>query len=181
MATPQILQCRVWLVDSEPSIWRRFEVSDQISLDDLHEILQIVMGWENGHLHAFAIGRDRYAAPFPMPLEGTLDSTSVSLASFRFKSGDKFSYTYDFGDGWLHQVRVDEVRPQSNEVKLPRCLEGDRACPPEDCGGVWGYEALLERLSDPEDPDFEELLDWVGDFDPSHFSVEAVNAQLRQP
>ncbi|MEM6522072.1 MAG: plasmid pRiA4b ORF-3 family protein [Cyanobacteria bacterium P01_C01_bin.70] len=178
MATPQRLQCHVWLMDSDPPIWRSFEVSDQITLNELHGVLQIVMGWEFSHLYAFDIGRDRYADPDPVPLEETLDATTVSLATLKFKAGQKFSYTYDFGDGWVHQITVAEVQPLATADDLPRCLEGDRACPPEDCGGVWGYEDLLERLSDPDAPDFEELLDWLGDFDPEAFDMASVNQRL---
>lgn len=181
MATPQIMQCHVWLLDSEPAIWRSFEVSDQISLDDLHGVLQVVMGWEFSHLYDFKIGSDRYAAQFPMPLEGTLDAATVSLASCQLKKGGKFTYTYDFGDGWLHQITIADLSPWNDDAELPRCIEGDRACPPEDSGGVWGYEGLMERLADPDDPEYEELLDWIGlDFDPDRFDVAAVNARLRQ-
>lgn len=180
MAKPQLLKCHVWLVDSEPPIWRRFEVSDQITLDDLHTVLQIVMGWEFSHLHAFDIKGDRYAPADPMPLEDTLDSTRVQLATFKFNSQDTFSYTYDFGDGWVHQITVVEPQSLSDTTGSPRCLEGERAGPPEDCGGVWGYEDLMERLSDPDDPEFEELLDWVGDFDPEAFDVASVNQQLSE-
>ena len=181
MTKPQILQCHVLLLDSEPPIWRRIVISDQITLDELHGVLQIVMGWEFSHLYDFKLGRDCYASQFPLPLEGTLDAATVSLASFQLTPGDKFTYTYDFGDGWRHQVTVADVLPWSEAAELPHCLEGDRACPPEDSGGVWGYEGLLERLADPEDPEYEELLDWIGvDFDPERFEVAAVNTQLRQ-
>ncbi|MEM6838267.1 MAG: plasmid pRiA4b ORF-3 family protein [Cyanobacteria bacterium P01_C01_bin.120] len=180
MAKPQRLQCHVWLMDSEPPIWRSFEVSDQITLDELHAVLQVVMGWEFSHLYAFDIGRDRYASPFPVPLDDTFNSTTVQLATFNFESGKKFGYTYDFGDGWVHQVTVAEMQPLVTPDDLPRCLEGDRACPPEDCGGIWGYEELLERLSDPDEPEFEELLDWLGDFDPAAFDVTSVNRRLAE-
>ena len=180
MTTPQILQCHVWLVDSEPPIWRTFEVSDQITLDVLHGVMQRVMGWEFSHLYDFKIGGDRYASPFPVPLEDTLDATVPQLASFQLTKDTQFTYTYDFGDGWRHQITVADVLPWRDGGQVPHCLKGDRACPPEDCGGVWGYEGLLERLGDPEDPEYEELLDWIGDdFDSERFDVDAVNAQLQ--
>ena len=179
MTTSQILQCHVWLLDSEPPIWRSFEVSDQITLDALHGVLQQVMGWKFSHLYDFKIGGERYASPLPAPLDATLDSTVPLLASLKLKKDTNFTYTYDFGDGWRHQITVADILPWRDNVQLPRCLEGDRACPPEDCGGVWGYEGLLERLADPEDPDYEELLDWIGvDFDSERFDVNAVNARL---
>jgi hypothetical protein len=180
MTTPQILQFHVWLLDSEPPIWRRFEVSDQTTLDALHGVLQRVMGWKFSHLYDFKIGGDRYASPFPTPLEGSLDATQVLLVSLPLSNGTKFTYTYDFGDGWRHEITVADILPWRDDVRVPRCLEGDRACPPEDCGGVWGYEGLLERLADFEDPEYEELLDWIGvDFDSERFDVDAVNAQLQ--
>ena len=180
MTEPQVLQCRVWLVDSEPPIWRSFEVSNQITLAALHEILQVVMGWENSHLYAFKVADQRYADPVSEPPEDTLDSTTVSLVSLQLTTGHQFTYVYDFGDGWIHQITVGEVLPLPDASTPPRCLEGDRACPPEDSGGIWGYEGLLERLTDYEDPDYEELLEWVGiDFNPDRFDLAAVNRQLQ--
>ncbi len=180
MTTPQILQCHVWLLDSDPPIWRSFEVGDQITLDALHGVLQRVMGWEFSYLYDFKIGEERYASPFPTPLDGTLDATMPLLAGLKLEKGAKFTYTYDFGDGWRHQITIADILPWRDDIQLPRCLEGDRACPPEDCGGVWGYEGLLERLADPEDPDYEELLDSIGiDFDSERFDVDAANARLQ--
>ncbi|NER80584.1 MAG: plasmid pRiA4b ORF-3 family protein [Leptolyngbya sp. SIO1D8] len=95
------------------------------------------------------------------------------------KAGSRFTYTYDFGDGWLHLLTVEDILPPDASLSLPCCVEGERACPPEDCGGVWGYEELLEQLGNFEDPDYEDLLEWVGaDFDPEAFSTEVVNQQL---
>jgi hypothetical protein len=181
MAEAKILQCHIQLVDSEPPIWRRFRVSDQMLLASLHPVLQVVMGWQNSHLHAFKIGDIFYADPAPVPQEETHDSTSQKLADFQFSAGSQFLYNYDFGDGWLHQITVEHVLPLEAEAPSLTCIEGERACPPEDCGGIWGYEDLLERLEDPEDPEYEDLLDWVGaDFDPEAFNVNAVNRQLTQ-
>lgn len=179
MAKPQILRCQVSLVDSEPPIWRSFEVSDQVALATLHEVLQVVMGWENAHLYAFKVDRQRYADPFPEPLPGAVDASTVTLASLNLKPAQTFSYTYDFGDGWVHQITVSDCQPLTDAAALPRCIDGARACPPEDSGGVWGYESLLERLEDTGDPDYEELLEWLIDFDPEHFDLAAVNRQLQ--
>jgi hypothetical protein len=150
-------------------------------LASLHPVLQIVMGWQNSHLHAFNIGGDDYAEPAPIPLEKTRDSTTQKLADFHFSTGSQFTYKYDFGDGWLHQITVEQVAPLAPEATRLTCLAGARACPPEDCGGVWGYEQLLERLGDPEDPEYEDLLDWIGlDFNPDAFDVNTVNQQLER-
>lgn len=179
MTTAQIWRCHVWLVDSESAIWRSFEVSNQITLATLHAVLQIVMGWENEHLYAFKVSGQRYADPYPEPLKDTLEATTVTLDSLSLEPDSQFSYLYDFGDGWVHQVTLVEVLPWTEAAELPRCLEGDRACPPEDSGGVWGYESLLERLADPEDPDYEDLMERLIDFDPEQFDVAAVNRQLQ--
>lgn len=179
MVQPQILRCHVWLVDSEPSIWRSFEVSDQVSLATLHAVLQVVMGWENAHLYAFKVGHQRYADAFLELLPGAVDASTVTLASLDLQPKQTFSYTYDFGDGWVHQITVSDRQPLTEAAELPRCLDGDCACPPENSGGVWGYESLLERLEDAGDPDYEELLEWLIDFDPEHFDCAAINRQLQ--
>ncbi|MEO0984072.1 MAG: plasmid pRiA4b ORF-3 family protein [Cyanobacteria bacterium J06639_14] len=180
MAKISVLRWQVWLADSDPPIWRRFQVSEQATLDHLHHVLQRVMGWQNSHLHTFDIRGDRYAPPFDPPLENTQDSTAVALADFKFKPDSRFTYLYDFGDGWLHLLTLEAILDADESLIVPYCLEGERACPPEDCGGVWGYEELLEQLGDPEAPDYEELLDWLGgDFDPESFPVATVNQQLQ--
>ena len=178
MATSQVLTCHIWLVDSDPPIWRQFQVSDRTLLADLHPILQAVMGWQDSHLHQFQVQGQPYANPASPPLEGTLDATTKTLADFQFAPNERFAYTYDFGDGWLHQITVETSQPAANKPAAPLCLTGDRACPPEDSGGVWGYEDLLERLNDPDDPEYEELLDWLGDFDPDKFDLQQINQQL---
>lgn len=180
MPTATVLQFHVWLIDSDPAIWRRFQISHLATLNDLHHVLQGVMGWQNSHLHAFDIGGDRYAPSSPMPLEQTIDSKSQTLANLSLPKETQLIYTYDFGDGWMHLLTVEARLPATDQTALPICLAGERACPPEDCGGVWGYSELLERLDDPDDPEYEDLLDWIGvDFDPNAFSVEAVNQRLR--
>ena len=139
------------------------------------------MGWRNSHLHAFNIEGIFYTDPSPVPQENTHDSTTQKLADFKFSEGSQFLYNYDFGDGWLHNIIIEQILPLDTEMPPLMCLAGERACPPEDCGGIWGYEDLLERLGDPEDPEYEDLLDWVGaDFDPDAFDVDAVNQQLEQ-
>lgn len=175
-----ILECHVWLVDSEPPIWRRFQISDQMSLASLHRVLQQVMGWQNSHLYDFQIGGDRYTDPWPSSLADTRDAATQKLADFQFTAGSKFIYNYDFGDGWRHQITVEKILPLASGAESLTCLDGERACPPEDCGGIWGYEHLLERLNDPEDPECEDLLNWIGlDFDPDAFDVQTVNCQLQ--
>jgi hypothetical protein len=179
MTTPQILQCHVQLVDSAPPIWRRFHISEQATLAELHGVLQRVMGWRNCHRHQFVVGGDRYADPTMMSPTETRDTHTHRLADFAWPVGATFTYTYDFGDGWLHQITVESRQPSPPGEPTLACLAGERACPPEGSGGVWGYEELLERLNDPDDPDYEELLDQIGlDFDPEAFDPHAVNQHL---
>ena len=180
MTTPMVLCWHVWLADSDPPIWRRFQVSDQSTLDELHQVLQCVMGWQNSHLYAFDIAGDRYAPLLDFPLEEAQDATAVILAELKLNPVYRFTYTYDFGDGWLHLLTLERTLVWNESLLVPHCLAGEQACPPEDCGGVWGYEELLEKLENPEDPNYEDLLDWVGaNFDPEIFHIEAVNQQLQ--
>jgi hypothetical protein len=180
MSQTYVLQCHIWLVDSEPPVWRRFQISDQLTLASLHTVLQVIMGWQQSHLYDFEVKGDRYAAPSPMPLTNTLDATTQVLADLQLDEGAKFLYTYDFGDGWLHQITVESKSIVEPQTELLKCLEGERACPPENSGGVWGYEELLERLNDPEDPEYEELLEWIGlEFDPDAFDHQKVNQRLQ--
>lgn len=179
---PAIFQLKVTLVDSQPPIWRRFLISSLATLEDLHQVLQLVMGWKGAHLHGFEIDHKHYGDPSPEALgDDVQNQASVTLAMLTLGVKNKFRYTYDFGDGWLHQILVEEILT-SDEIEgpLPRCLEGKRACPPEDCGGIWGYEDMLSRWDDPSDPEAIELIDWIGgDFDPEAFDLAAVNQNLK--
>ncbi len=178
----EIYQLKITLRDSKPPIWRRIQVPGDITLAELHLVFQRVMGWENDHLHAFAIGGIQYSEPEPAPYENDgeiQDENSVTLN--QVVSGKaKFSYEYDFGDSWEHQIILEKVLPPETGVQYPVCLTGKRACPPEDCGGIWGYAELLEAISDPNHPEHDERLEWLGDeFDPGAFDLEAINQDLR--
>lgn len=175
------LQFFIWLVDSDPPIWRRFQVSNQLTLDQFHQVVQVVMGWQNSHLYEFVIGGDRYSRLDSAPLPDTQDAGRIQLAALPLNKGETFIYTYDLGDGWLHRVGLERSLTPDDITQLPICLEGERACPPENSGGIWGYNEILERLSDPEDPEYEDLIEWVGgDFDPERFDLKAINQQLQQ-
>lgn len=179
MTTAQVMRWQVWLADTDPPIWRRFQVHDQVTLETLHQVLQQVMGWQNTQPYRFEIRGDRYAPP-TVSLENTLDSTTTTLASLDVQADARLSYLYDFRDGWLHLLTLEAVLPTTPSDSVPSCLAGELACPPEGCGGVWGYEDLLETLGDPDDPDYENLLNWVGvDFDPTAFHCAQVNQRLQ--
>lgn len=166
---------------SKPPVWRRVVVPDAIRLDELHEVIQRAMGWDDGHLHVFSQGWTEYGTPDPEL--GHQNERGVSLSDLLAGSGDKLRYTYDFGDGWEHDILLERSVPFEPGARYPRCLTGKGACPPEDCGGVWGYADLKEIIADSAHEDHDDMLEWLGldsagDFDPTSFSVDDVNARL---
>jgi hypothetical protein len=173
-----VYQLKVTLKDTKPPIWRRLQVPGSITFYKLHQILQIAMGWTNSHLYEFEIGEDRVGEPDPEYGAEVRSARRVRLS--QIGPGAKFSYTYDFGDDWEHAILVEKVLPPEEGVSYPRCLTGRRRCPPEDCGGVWGYAHLLEALQNPEDPEHAELMEWAGGpFDPAEFDTTGINAELK--
>jgi hypothetical protein len=175
----RVYQLKVTLRDIRPPIWRRIQVISDITLFDLHGILQTVMGWTNSHLHEFDVFGDPYGDPAVM--EGEVpDERKVTLGKLITGEKEKFHYLYDFGDSWEHEILVEKILPLESGTTYPICLKGKRACPPEDCGGPPGYEELLDALNDPSHPDHEDMFDWLpGDFDSEKFDVEEVNKRLR--
>lgn len=173
----EIYQIKITLKGIRPPIWRRFLVRSNIKLDEFHEILQIVMGWSNSHLHGFVSGDTVYSEPDPdFDLDEIEDERKVKLASVLTYEGDKLRYDYDFGDNWEHDVVLEKILPFTPKQQLPFCLKGKRACPPEDCGGIWGYQNLLNIISNPEHEDHDEWLEWLPEnFDPESFSADNVN------
>ena len=182
MINGKALQLKITLVGSKPPIWRRVLVHESFTLADLHVVIQIVMGWENSHLHDFEMGGERFTEFEEDIQSGARDSTSVTLRNLGLNSkGRTVTYNYDFGDGWRHKVVVESSRPAEDSALLPVCVTGRRACPPEDSGGVHGYEYLLEAVSDAKHRDHDELSEWLDpDFDPEAFDVDRVNRDLRR-
>lgn len=183
---PAAFQFKVTLVHSDPPIWRRILVPEG-TLDDLHEWVQTAMGWEDAHLHRFDIQSKQYGDP-QMLDDGfgeseVIDSLDVELAELfdRPRPVKKFTYEYDFGDGWVHALDFEGIVDPSRGKKPPCCLEGERACPPEDCGGVWGYAHLLNVLADPDHEEHEDYAEWIpGGIDSEAFRTgEATKAMRR--
>ena len=179
-----IYEFKVTLKDIEPPIWRRIQVPDG-TLGELHEVLQVVFGWQDYHLHQFVVRGESYGPRPPdgmdLPME-TEDEEEILLSQV-VATGRKvrFIYEYDFGDDWHHEVVLERTLPPEPKVRYPRCVEGERACPPEDCGGPWGYASFLEAMSDPKHEDHHEMKAWIGGkFDPERFSVVAVNKELKR-
>ena len=161
-----------------PPIWRRLVLPGELSLVDLHEALQVVFGWMNGHLHGFRTRDRQFGDPEFLQLPGLEDESGVRVADLLRSKGDRLVYDYDFGAGWEHDLVVEEVL-DSDEPAV-RCLGGRRAGPPEDCGGPWGYGELLQALRDPGHERHGELVEWMPlEFDPEEFDLEDVEEQLR--
>jgi hypothetical protein len=154
-------------------------VNADATLAQLHDVLQVAMGWENCHLHCFRIGNARYAPTAHGGFDlGEIDESTVRVAETLAGSG-RGIYEYDFGDSWEHQLLVEKTGVAIPQGGVAICTAGKRSGPPEDCGGIWGYANLLEALADPAHEEHEELLEWVGgSFDPEGFDQEAVNAVL---
>jgi hypothetical protein len=179
-----IYQIKVTLLRSNPPIWRRLLVSSETTLDRMHDILQAAMGWTNSHLHMFAIGDVRFTVPYePGALaEATaIDSRHVKLAQIIARKGFTFIYEYDLGDSWEHELLVESILQPDAQQKTPVCTGGERACPPEDVGGMWGYAEFLEAIGDPDHEEHDSYLEWIGGkFDPEIFDLDDVNARLRK-
>jgi hypothetical protein len=179
----QIYQIKVTLDHTHPPIWRRILVPGSTTLLKLHDILQIVMGWEDYHLHMFTIEGLIYGDPVDDEYGdlGTINEANYRLRQVIHREGQRFSYEYDFGDSWEHTLLVEKILSPQAGVRYPHCLKGRRACPPEDVGGVRGYENFLEALRDPRHDEHGDYLTWVGgEFDPQAFDLEAVNARLHR-
>ena len=184
-ATPSsalsVYQLKVTLRDSKPPIWCRIQVTSDIRLSTLHQVLQVVMGWEEAHLHQFMAHGIYYGTPHPDFGFEVHNEQQVSLQQVVSRAKDKLIYEYDFGDSWDHELLVEKILSLDEEKRYPVCLTGKRACPPEDCGGMWGYASLLEAIRDPEHPEHEEMMAWVGsEFDPDLFDLDEVNRELYQ-
>ena len=177
-----IYQIKISLDDVHPPIWRRVQTPASTSLAKLHRIIQRAMGWTNSHLYAFNVGTVTYGNPqHPSLDDWMVNERGVRLFQVAPDEKSKICYEYDFGDGWGHTILVEKILPYEDGQAYPLCLTGRRACPPEDCGGPWGYAEFLEALSDPAHESHASLLEWLGsDFDPAAFDLAAVNAKLKK-
>ena len=203
----QVHELKITLKNSKPPIWRQVAVPSDIPLGDLHWVIQIVMGWTNSHLHQFIIPsnrprptkdeihsmrmkgqwhklaeytrRGRLFSDPRFELEDIEDERKVKLCELAPDVKSKLIYEYDFGDGWNHIIEAKKIGPPQENVNYPVCLNGEFACPPEDCGGIWSYYEMLEILEDPKHEQYEEYAGWLGgDFDPEYFDIGQVNSVL---
>lgn len=177
-----IVQLKITLQDVEPSVWRRIQVPGDITLFELHFMLQVAMGWTNTHLHEFQIEGERYGTLYDDEhmVENINEDHKFKLEEVLPARGERFSYQYDFGDCWNHLIEVEEILPPAKLLTYPRCLGGARACPPEDVGGHWGYGEFLEAISHPDHPEHELYLTWGGnEFEPEEFDFKMRDAELK--
>ena len=176
-----VYQMKVRLTEIEPPIWRRFLVAGDQSLYRLHLILQTVMGWENYHLYEFIIDEIEYGEPDDEYQPDIKLARKTMLSQVIHSQGQKFRYNYDYGDNWEHEITVEEISEPKPNIFYPVCLEGECACPPEDVGGVSGYEDFLEIIRDPGHEEYEHMISWSGwGFDPEAFDSLSVNKELRR-
>jgi Plasmid pRiA4b ORF-3-like protein len=169
---------------SGPPVWRRVLVPSDVTLADLHEVIQQAMGWDDYHMHLFSVGGQEYGSPDPEL--GHASDRKVLLSQVLTGPEDRLRYTYDFGDDWEHDIVLEETRTVVPKETYPSCVAGKGACPPEDCGGAWGYAELKETLANPAHEGHQDMLEWLGldagkDFDPRRFSVAEVNARFAPP
>jgi len=178
---PAVHRVKISLRGARPPIWRRLEVPSGITLLRLHQAIQAAFGWEDDHLWVFETPAGDYGKA-GRDL-GHRSAAGAKLSGVAALPGDRIRYIYDFGDDWEHDITVEDVLPAEPGVAYPRCTAGRRACPPEDCGGIWGYQDLLEILADPRHAGHAALLEWLGlgaaaELDPAHFDPGEVNESL---
>lgn len=205
----QMMQLRAWLLDSEPEVWRHLLVDPRLTLEQLHAVLQGAFGWTNSHLHQFhEKDGTRYAIPSPFDdhlgpgTHPVIDERRVCLREVFPRASKKIAYEYDFGDSWVHAVQFEKMTDAesfdypsetfvregkgcfSGKVRAAICVAGSRNGPPEDCGGLHGFQHILElKLKPPKPADKNadedlERLEWVGDWDPEHFDLAEINQRL---
>jgi hypothetical protein len=181
-----VYQFKITLLDTQPPVWRRIQVQD-CTLDKLHEHIQTTMGWTNSHLHHFRIGEQLYGDPMLMAenfedMEYE-DSTTTKLSDIIPEGRRRFRllYEYDFGDSWQHEVLFEKKVEGEAAQKYPLCVDGARACPPEDVGGTWGYADFVEAIQNEDNEQHDEMLEWVGgSFDPEAFDPAAATKSMKK-
>jgi len=174
-----IFQLKIALDGITPKIWRRFLVKDNISFHDLHNIIQLIIGWGSYHLYSFYIKKEEIGMPDPEFRNELLNSKKIKLKD-KLSLKQKFGYVYDFGDNWEHILTVEKILDNKDAALVPACLEGERAGPPEDCGSYPGYYELMRIKKNKKHPEYKERIkEWLGeDFDFEHFDIEEINKGL---
>ena len=178
----RVYQFRISLAGIEPKIWRQVRVSDLSTFEDLHHVIQLAMGWENAHLYEYRVAGFRIGMEdddgFDFGGRKLLEASEVNLNRALHDEGDEFFYVYDFGDDWRHMITLEKIIDRAEAGQIPVCLAGGHAAPPEDCGGAYGYEMLLEALSVPKHPEHADMQAFYGAYNPAEFDMEEVNDLL---
>lgn len=170
----------VTLLDVRPRVWRRLQLPGATRLDRVHQILQHTLGWQDCHCHQFRAGEAIYSEVDPdFNNDFALDESDYSLSDLLINPGDEILYEYDFGDGWEHRIELIETLPIEDANGVPVCLDGDRACPPEDVGGPPGYQHMLKVLANPSHPEYRDYCQFIpDDYEPDWFDLDDVNDML---
>jgi len=181
-ALPPTYRLKITLVGIEPPIWRVIEVPSSIKLCCVHDAFQVVLGWTDSHLHQFEKDELFWGVPEWDEFDelDLIDESKTRLAKLLKAQGDSFIYLYDFGDNWQHEVVLEAIIPVNEVAKTPVCLGGARRCPPEDVGGVHGYQEFLQIIFDPTHEEYEHLVGWAGGHFHDEFDLESVNETLRR-
>jgi hypothetical protein len=175
----KIYQIKISLAESKPEIWRRVLVSGKTTLSKLHRIIQMLMLWEDYHLHEFTIEGIRYTVPDPEEMEPYKDEKRFHLYQAALKEGMTFLYIYDFGDDWIHNITVEKILDNDERfVGKPLCIGGALSGPPEDCGGIYGYYETLKAAKNKRHPEYKLNKEWLGKFDPEEFNLGSINIVL---
>lgn len=179
MTSDRIARIRIQLDDVAPAIWRRVEVPLTSSLKALHDVIQAVMLFEDYHLFQFEIGDRRYGYPDPEWGDDMRDARNIRLGPILARGETRFTYTYDFGDDWRHTVVVEEVVAADPMIDYPRFIDGARRAPPEDVGGLPGFEEFLRVMAAPDDPESDNIMTWYGRlFEPDDMGLSTINERL---
>lgn len=180
LSDTKVYQLKITLKYIEPPIWRRVLVMDDITFNKLHRIIQESFGWDDYHLFEFRYKNIPISLPEKVGRWTVKDAEIIKLNDFIKKEG-KFRYIYDYGDNWEHEIVVEKILNREIGEQYPKCIDGERHCPPEDAGGASGYENILEIIKDPDNPEYEDTIEWLGeDFDPEFLSIEDVNRILKK-
>ena len=180
-----VYRFKITLQDSGPAIWRRIETKD-VTLQELHVLIQTAMGWMNSHFHQFEIADTRYTDPRFMDEAlddfGAIEYSGIRVSDLVSEHGARLriGYEYDFGDSWQHEVALEQVTNSEPGSRYPRCLDGERACPPEDVGGVYGFADYVEAVTNPDHSEHDELLEWNGPFDPAQFDATQATRRMKK-
>ena len=182
-STAKVYQLRVELEGIVPPVWRRIVVPGSMTLPKLHDLLQLVMGWMDSHLHSFTISNHTYSRSLEdgdLAEMKMLDESRHTLVELLGDSVTTFIYEYDFGDGWGHRIDIEAVMKPEPDRQYPLCLAAARAAPPEDVGGVPGYQEFLDAIGTPDHEEHDSMLTWIGGaFDPAGFDLNTINRTLR--